>query len=495
MNTLRRNGWVVGAAVLSLALTVQPFRDSDVWWHLAVGRYILAHGIPAVEPFSFLHAAHPWVGQQWLYEVTLARLVDLGGPGLASLLMGVVGSAALLLAALSIPADRRPPGPVLAAALLVSALVAAQLLGVRGQVISLLGAALVLYLVSRWRQGSNRVLLVLPPLFALWANLHAGFVIGLGIAMLALVLARGVDSRRRRLLAAAIVAGAVATLVNPAGPGLWSYVGATFTDPTITGIVTEWQSPNFHDVLLRAFEAEAILLVVAWVLSPRRELFDLVLGGAAFTASLQAQRNVSLFALVAVPQLARYGTDAWRAHGSRLWRRPPSARRRTAPGWFGGGVLAVVVAGTAVAVTPQLSSAGAARYEAANEPEGAADFVAAHLTGHRLYSIDTWGGYLAGRFPRGRVIFVYDETAVFGSTVLETYLDVHDLRPDWSAVLARDGISDAVIPAASQEVAALRTLGWSVDCADTASGSVVMSAPASPGLAPGRPPSPARDCT
>ena len=67
---VRRNAWVIGAAVLSLVLTVQPFRDSDVWWHLAIGHYILAHGIPAVEPFSFLHAANPWVGQQWLYEVT-----------------------------------------------------------------------------------------------------------------------------------------------------------------------------------------------------------------------------------------------------------------------------------------------------------------------------------------------------------------------------------------------------------------------------------------
>ena len=301
---LKRNAWVIGAAVLSLVLTVQPFRDSDVWWHLAVGHYILAHGIPAVEPFSFLHAAHPWVGQQWLYEVGLARLVDLGGPGLASLLMGVVASAALLIAALSIPRERRPPGPVTAAALLLSALVAAQLLGVRGQVISLLGAALVLHLVMRWRHGSTRVLLALPVVFAVWANLHAGFVIGLGIALVALLTVRGVERRRRLLLGAAIAASAVATLANPAGPGLWGYVGATFADPTITGVVTEWRSPDFHDVWLRLFEAEAILLVIAWVLAPRRDLFDLVLAGGVFTASLQAQRNVSLFALVAAPQLA-----------------------------------------------------------------------------------------------------------------------------------------------------------------------------------------------
>jgi hypothetical protein len=473
---LRRNAWPLGAAVLSLVLTVQPFRDTDVWWHLAIGHYIAAHGIPAVEPFSFLHAANPWVGQQWLYEVTLAHLVDLGGPGLASLLMGVVASAALLLAALSVPPERRPAGPVMAAAMLVSAVVAAQLLGVRGQVVSLFGAALVLYLLSRWRRGSTRVLLALPVVFAVWANIHAGFVVGLGIAVLALVVVRGVDRRRRRLLGIAIAASALATLLNPAGPGLWTYVGATFTDSTITGVVTEWQSPNFHDVLLRIFEAEAILLVIAWALAPRRDLFDLVLAGAAFAASLQAQRNVSLFALVAAPQLAVYGAAAWAAHRARVPRlRAP--RLAPPPGWFGAAVFAVVVAGAAVVVIPQLGGGSAARYEADNQPKAAADYVAAHLAGHRLYSLDTWGGYLAGRFPTGRVVFVYDETAVFGSAALQQYLEVHDLQPGWDAVLSGNGIADAVVPAGSQERAALTTLGWSVDCHDPASDSVVMSAP------------------
>jgi hypothetical protein len=479
VRAVRRNGWVIGAAILSLVLTVQPFRDSDVWWHLAMGHYIIAHGIPAVEPFSFLHAANPWVGQQWLYEVGLARVVDLGGPGLASLIMGVVASSALLIAVLSIPLHRRPAGPWLAAALLLSALVAAQLVGVRAQVNSLFGAAVVLYVVMRWRSGSTRILLVLPPLFLVWANLHAGFIIGLGIAVVALLTARTAGRRPRLLLAAAIAAGALATLVNPAGPGLWAYVGTTFTNPTLTGVVTEWQSPDFHDNWLRVFEIEAGLLVVAWVLSRRRDLFDLVLAGATVAACLQAQRNASLFALVAAPQLATYGAAAWSAQRSRLWRISPRqvARRwRRPPRWFASALVAVVAAGTATAVVPQLTASAAASYESSHEPRAAADYVAAHLGGRRVYSIDTWTGYLAGRFPVGRVVYLYDETAVFGDAALQQYLDIHDLRPDWAHVIGDAGIRDAIVPAGGQEAAALLTIGWSVDCRDPASASVVMSA-------------------
>ena len=70
--------WIAAAAIVVLVLTVQPFSDADVWWHLALGRLITTSGIPAHEPFSFLPAAHAWVGQQWLYQVTLAGLVGAG---------------------------------------------------------------------------------------------------------------------------------------------------------------------------------------------------------------------------------------------------------------------------------------------------------------------------------------------------------------------------------------------------------------------------------
>jgi hypothetical protein len=486
---LRRNGWVLAAAVASLVFTVQPFGDSDVWWHLAVGHYILAHGIPATEPFSFLHAANPWAGQQWLYDTALARAVDLGGAGLASLLMGLVGSAALLTAALAIPPERRPPGPVLAVSLLLGAAVASQLLGVRGQVWSLLGAAVVLHVMMRWRRGSPRALLVLPPLLALWVNLDSGFVVGLGIAVIALLTVRGADRRSRRLLAGAIAGAALATLINPAGLGLWGYAAAALTTPTSTGVGSVWQSPDFHDLWLRLFEAQAILLVIAWVLARRRDLFDMVLAGAAFAASLQAQQNLALFAVIALPQLAVYGSAAWLAHRDRLPEVARGSRRRRPPGWLAAALAALVAAGAIAVVVPQLTAAGAARFEASHEPRAAADYASAHLAGHRLYTVDTWGGYLADRFPGGRVVFLYDEAAVFGSAAIERYLDIHDLRADWSTVLAGAGVADAILPSRAQEVAALLTLGWSVDCRDTTSASVVMSlgrggAGSAPGPAP-----------
>jgi hypothetical protein len=488
--------WLTGAVGLSLVLTVRDLADPDVWWHLAVGRLIADHGIPTVEPFSFLHAAHPWVGQQWLYEVLLAGAVGLGGAGLAMLLMGLAGSGALLLAALAVPSRERRSGPAIAAATLLSATVAAQVLGVRGQVITVAGSAACLLVLGRWREGTTRWVWALPPLFLAWANLHAGFLAGfaiLGLGAATVAVHRRLDppaepGARLRPLASALLLSCAATLLTPAGVHLAGYIVDTFTNGTLTQQITEWRSPDFHGLGMRLFELEALLLVVLWALGRRLDPVDAVLGTAAILATLQAQRNVSLFAIVALPQVARAATVAATLHGPRMrraWRRahsrPPGRSRRPAPGWFGPASATLVVALTlAAGVAPRLTSSHTAAFEAANEPAAAADYVAAHLRGQRLYSTYEWGGYLAERFPGGRVVDVYGESAVLGDALLQRYLDVHLLRPGWQRVLRQDGVTHAVLPQGSREVAALGEVGWRSLCHDAAAGAVVMVAGAAP---------------
>jgi hypothetical protein len=496
--------WLAGATGLTLALTVRDLLDPDVWWHLAVGRLIAAHGIPRVEPFSFLLPHHSWVGQQWLYELLLAGAVHAGGAGLAMLLMGLVGSGALLLAALAVPRRERLSGPAVAAATLLSGVVAAQVLGVRGQALTVAGSAACLLVLSRWREGATRWVWALPPIFLVWANLHAGFVAGLAILVLGgatVAVHRRLDpsaeaGARLRPLGVAVLLSGAATLLTPAGIHLAGYIGETFTTSTLTQQITEWQSPNFHGLGMRLFEVEALLLVVLWTLGRRLDPVDAVLATAALVATLQAQRNVSLFAVIALPQLARAATVASTRHGSRVrraWHRARGRsasrltrpRRRPAPGWFGPATATVVVVVTlAAGVSPRLTASHTAAFQAANEPEGAADYVAAHLPGERLYSTYEWGGYLAERFPAGRVVFVYGESAVLGDAMLQQYLDVHLLCPSWQDVLHANRLTHAVLPDGSREVAALDEVGWRTLYHDATAGAVVMAGPLPASSAP-----------
>ena len=347
---------------------------------------------------------HTWVDQQWLYEAALASLVRLGGDGLASLALGLVGSLALLVAALAMPRSARISRGWGAAAMLLGGLTAGMALGVTAATVSTVGVALTLLIVVRWRDGNRWMVWLLPPMFLLWANLDAGFVAGLALLAFALVIQRPARSGaaqvsattslavicvgaaaagvllglvagavalvvlwaafrpvplatgvRRRPLAIASIAAAVLTLVNPAGPGIYAYVVETIGNPLLSQLITGWQSPNFHDAVTRLIEVVAALLVLLWLIGRRPRIPDALLATAALLFTLQSVRNVSIFAVVAVPQIAEYGAAAWSARMPLRLRRRLGARL-PAPLAV---VAAVAVSAASIAVAaPQVSASG-----------------------------------------------------------------------------------------------------------------------------------------
>ena len=473
--------WVIGATILTLTLTVQPLSDSTAWWHLALGRLITAHGLPSQEPFSFLSAAHAWTGQGWLFAVLLAGLVGAGGAGLASMVTGVAASAGLGLGAAATSRASRVAGPWFAVAMIVSAVVASPWIGVDGAAISMLGVGVVLVAVARWRDGQTGLLWALPPLFLVWANLDGGFILGLVVALLAVLTTviadRGETSARAPLLA--LAAAAIASCVNPEGLGVYASALSTAIDPAIAQLSTAWASPDFHTTLLRLFEVEAAMLVVCWIAAGPPDPADAVVGTALIALALWSAQFIPFFAVVATPQLARYSSRAWTLH---LASRVPVLRggERIAR-WRPVATVALALAGlvaVAVVVPKHVTAQASAAYESSHYPKSAADYVAATYGTPRLYSTAPWADYLAYRFPSSRSVFLYDNGGAFGDGAVAAYSRVHLLEDGWENELDAQAIHHAIVGDASVEASALHELGWVVDCHDAAAAAVVMSSPA-----------------
>ena len=90
------------------------------------------------------------------------------------------------------------------------------------------------------RARSPRLYLLAPVVVVLWANLHGSFVLGpalLGYAWLSDVAAK----RPARVSLWILVAGTLATLVNPYLAGAWLYAANIGVNPAIAGQVSEWQ--------------------------------------------------------------------------------------------------------------------------------------------------------------------------------------------------------------------------------------------------------------
>src|SRR5258706_466820 len=72
--------------------------DPDAYWHIATGRWIIAHGaVPHADLFSHTMSGAAWVAHEWLAEIVMAAIYDgLGWHGLAAM-TGLFGGIALAL--------------------------------------------------------------------------------------------------------------------------------------------------------------------------------------------------------------------------------------------------------------------------------------------------------------------------------------------------------------------------------------------------------------
>src|SRR6478736_4979165 len=69
-------GWVFTAffGVFGWATGLVKLSDNSFFWHLRTGEYILDHGIPHHDVFSYTAPGVHWVAQSWLAEVLYGAL-------------------------------------------------------------------------------------------------------------------------------------------------------------------------------------------------------------------------------------------------------------------------------------------------------------------------------------------------------------------------------------------------------------------------------------
>ena len=151
---------------------------ADFWHHLARGRAIVQQGqIVDQDIFTFTVANQPLQDVNWLTQVGYFALYDTGGLNLVQVVnSSIIALTMLLLVCLA----WRRTGSLLAAVLAgtVAFFGLWEVLTIRPQTLSMLLFVVVLDLLER--SGRHPWLLILPPpLIALWANLHGAFPAGI----------------------------------------------------------------------------------------------------------------------------------------------------------------------------------------------------------------------------------------------------------------------------------------------------------------------------
>lgn len=435
-------GWRIGApdvvfgVVLGLGLVVGRtgfLEDPGTFWHLRLGREILATGrVPVADTFTSTRYGTPWVDQSWGFDVLLAGIVERWG------WPGAVAATALALAWIY--------------GLLACGLLRDGFTGLVAGVVAILAAGLgAIHFLTRphlftfafvlatqrlcrsFHERGGASIWLIPAIVAVWANVHGGFLAGPLIVATAAIgqaisgLSEAESRRRLRVLVMVFMATLAAPLLNPYGMELYRHVHDVLSGSQVTDLIDEYRPSPFGDPKARVLEWVILAFVGLPILSrgkPSR--YDLAQTLVWLHLALVSIRHAPLFAFAMAPALATL-IDGMLSR--------PEGAPEPRPGWMPWSIVASL--GVLAATAAGCVSGGP---NPAHWPLSAVAVLDRQPVGARLFHEQDWGGLIESECRPVRAAYLDDRFELWGRKPILEYVDVLTGGPAWDRVRDRDQI-------------------------------------------------------
>ena len=428
--------WPLLAAAAAFLLLLphgeQLMRDGDVYFHVAIGRWIIEHGaVPAFDVFSYPLRDAPWTAHEWLAEVLFACAYRFAGwHGVVALAVAAFAGALGILNRFLL--RHMEPIYALFFTAMAGSLLAFHLLARPHALVEPLLVGWGIALVNASDRGKAPRWWVALAMM-LWANLHGSFVLGLMLvpafaAEAWLAAAPGASQRRVLKAWSAFLALAVlAAMATPFGPAGLMFAVELDRMPFAMSMIAEWRSLNFQ--VLQPVEI-SLMIAAAAILARGLRLpsVRLVLVLLLLHLTLKHARHADLLALLAPVFVAGPFAAQWFA-GREAARQLAAVDRvfaslaRPAGTATTAAVFALLAAAAWV-----LAQAKPVRPSGGLTPEAAVQ--AAHAGGARgpVLNAYEFGGYL---IYIGTPPFIDGRADLYGDRFLERYAHTVNLsKPD-----------------------------------------------------------------
>jgi len=432
--------WAATAVLIPvLVIAGWPLAAIDLAYHLRAGDIMFdTHAILRTDVFTAAAFGRPWLNQQWLAQIVLTTAFRLGGwfglVALRAFLVALVLTFVFLACRAAGAATKRAALLTLAGGVVLTAS-----FKLRPQLFGMVCFAVTAWLVARRRTHPEGVWLVIP-ITVLWANLHGSFFLAPLLLGLAWVEDRWTRGRASPTLLLAGLGGLLATMVNPYGYRVWSYVVGLATNPVIRTSIAEWRPPTIETFTGIVFFLSIVVVAALLIARVRRPVpWGSLLPLVVFLAiALAALRGVWWWAMIAPIVLAGV-----------LFDRPAAIERRDPAGPLNAAIVGVLVSATIGIMMIQWVP-----YTGPAMPDGGRlSFAPAGITrelhrvlrpGELVFNAQKWGSWLEFEFPRNPVM-VDSLIEVIPSSVWRNYYAASNGVEGWQATLDAWDVDVAVL--------------------------------------------------
>jgi len=426
---------LVAAIAFGLVCGAFEITNTSIGWHIASGRWMLSEGaILDHDVLSFTAAGTEWIDHEWLFQVLVATLFDLGGaPLLVLLRMLVVAALMVVLFRIGSHSGLDPPVALLMASLCV--LAARPRFFVRPELATLVLLPLAMWLFAD-RRGRRWWPLPLVLVIALGANLHGAILVA-PILITVWFAGEVLDQFiHRKLDRPAIISGVTgvaaafaAPIFNPHGPSIWTVpfkLAELVRLPHIPN--PEWLSPGPTDS--PTLYVGLVLAVGILLVRSRTPQHWLTIGATASLA-LRHIRNIGVF-FVLLPQSVAPALARWTLFSPAKSEDDPRFRGRMV---ICLALVALLGVTAAVRPWPVMGLGFADRWY----PDRAWSFLNEHdLLEGRLYNDVRFGGWLSLQDQPLRQVFIDDRNEIHEGLLEEIWqiFSRSDVNA-WEELLAR----------------------------------------------------------
>lgn len=487
-----RNIFVALGISLIFFIAIRPPTDPDMGWHLQDGKYLMEHNFKVAKKdiFSYTVPDFPLIMHEWTTDIFMEKFLELTNFFSLSVLFALITSMAFLLVALGAPA--KIEYKVIAASL--GTIASVPILGVRPQMFSLLGLALVVYVIYRFRQDSrSRIIYWLPIIMAAWVNIHGGFAVGLffiglfcAVEFIKLSSAYLLNkigkvrfiARYKRISAfvgfffgklvknsipfgsllkigIVFVISSFATLLNPYGWRVYIEVFTTAMDSYAKANINEWFPVTIYNPMSHQFIIYLSLLAILLLFSFKKTDYTYLAICIIFLhMGFSSWRHMPLFIIVSTPLWISITESI---AGSELLK---VVRKK----WF----LAALALAVFLIAQQKLTKvipvsftleklAGDGQY-----PLGAVEYLRGNPVEGRMFNEYNWGGFLIWQYPEKKV-FIDGRMPSwrFGDLkIFERFNGIFKYEENWQDTLKKYDVSFALIYNNPINIAMFSRAGW-----------------------------------
>ncbi len=442
------------ATFLSFFILLKTVLDPDLGWHLRMGEYIVQNrAVPWTNLFSYTLPNYQWVDSYWLTQICMY----LGKIGLGLFPLAVIFA---LIAALAVWMVSKG-NPLL---MIFAAVALRGSAGVRPMTVSFLFLAFEVLLLERCRKkGVDKYLFLLIPLFALWANMHADWVIGLFIFGIYAGVEFLINSEIKPLGIA--VVSTAATLLNPYTYHLWTTlfneVGATAMHRNIN----EWLTPTFEHASgqLTIFVIALVVFLIIWRIN-KKGIFNCLPQFIFAILAMKSYYYLHILILISAPFIL----ESFKLLGRELQLKKLPFLTSDADvvfqRFFIIGLIFTILAAAPVVVTETVQSVqGGVLADTETYPVEAVEYLNKKDFDGKMYNYYGWGGYLIYHLPEKKT-FIDGRMPAWrkdGEYVFKEYLKTEKLQPGWDGVFRRYDIDWAILKnGAPLSFKLQKELGW-----------------------------------